>query len=75
MFKKYSFLFLAMPLVGAVAGPLAYFKLVNPDKAPTAATAGATPAAGGTSGTAIQDGATPAGAELTPAARPFHAPT
>ncbi len=61
MFKKYSFLFLAAPLVAAVAGPLAYFKLFNQGKAPTAATVGSTPGNGGT-GTVVPDGTTPTGA-------------
>jgi hypothetical protein len=45
MFKKYGFLFLATPLVAAIGGPLAYFKLIDTPKAPAAATVGSTPAA------------------------------
>jgi hypothetical protein len=62
MLKKYGFLFLAVPLVGAVAGPLAYFKLLDQGKAPTAATAGTAPTAGATGGATVPEGATPAAA-------------
>src|SRR5580693_6434885 len=60
MFKKYSFLFLAMPLAGAVAGPLAYFKWFSQGKAPAAATVGSAPIS--VNGLATPDGTSLPGA-------------
>ena len=47
MFKKYGFLFLATPLVAAIGGPLAYFKLIDTGRAPAAAAISSTPTTGG----------------------------
>jgi hypothetical protein len=52
MFKKYGFLFMAAPLVAAIGGPLAYFKLIDTGKAPAAATVSSAPAASGEGATA-----------------------
>jgi len=48
MFKKLSFLMLGLPLVGAIAGPLAYFKLFAGGNVPAATTAGDPPSAAAT---------------------------
>lgn len=60
MFKKHGFLFLAVPLVAAIGGPLAYFKLIDSGKAPAAATLGSAPAAAASSNGAAADSTAPA---------------
>ena len=64
MFKKYGFLFLATPLVAAIAGPLAYFKFLDPGKAPAAATVGNGPAAGASGDSAAAPDRTTPGTAL-----------